>query len=405
MATNLPTENVVYDTMPHFDSVAAQIELTFDQLIVQLIGRKGDLLRKVLQLREDFYDNESARKKAIQELEITQQNIEELRESFQSNLNIPIHQQASQVYEQGMQGLATPTKPLNLSFHCPTHDRLVSMIKEFGEVSEGVNYFVRKEPILTTGKQGKYFGEFYGARGLALDEVDQVIYIADMGNSRVQMFSFQAGFIRKFGENVLKEPWGITLSQDHILVTDISLHSLLRFNKKTLQLTDRVGGKGSEEGELKRPKGVAVDANGDVYIVDKGNNRVSIFSKHLQFLSCIGQGKLYYPQDVKLTAESVVVLDWSEKCVHFFSKDGDLLSSCVTQGSYQECLVYCPFFFCLDKDVNFIISDYDHSQIKIVSRSGELIHSIGSIIKSPQGVAISKTETIHLVSDYVLQTF
>ena len=403
MATNLPTENVVYDTMAHFDRVAAQIEITFNQLIAQLIGRKEALLQKVLQLREDFHNKESARKEAIQELEKTQQHLREL--SLKANLNIPIHQQASQAYEQGMQGLATPTKLPPLFFDCPTRDRLVAMIEEFGEVSEGVNYVEKKEPILTAGKGGRGDGEFNCARGLALDEVEQVIYIADMSNRRIQMFSFQAEFIRKFGENVFKKPFGITLTEYHILVTDTSLHSLLRFNKKTLQLTDRVGGKGSEEGKLDSPYGVAVDTNGDVYIVDSGNSRVSIFSKQLQFLSCIGQGKLRCPLDVELTAESVVVLDWSEKCVHFFSRNGDLLSSCVTQGSKQECMVYFPFFFCLDKDGNFIISDNEHNQIRIVSRSGELIHSIGSKIKSPFGVAISETGTIYLVSDSVLRAF
>ena len=402
MATNLPTENVVYDTMAHFDRVAAKIEITFNQLIAQLIGRKEALLRKVLQLREDFHNKESARKEAIPELEKTQQHMTQL--SLKANLNIPIHQQASQAYEQGMQGLATPTKLPPLFFHCPTRDRLVALIEKFGEVLEGVNYVEKKEPILTAEKKGSGDGEF-DARGLALDEVEQVIYIADMGNSRVQMFSFQAEFIRKFGENVFKKPWGITLTEDHILVTDVSLHSLLRFNKKTLQLTDRVGGKGSEEGNLDMPRGVAVDTNGDVYIVDNGNRRVSIFSKQLQFLSCIGQGKLDYPLDVKLTAESVVVLDWSEKCLHFFSRNGDLLSSCVTHGYKQECIVFHPFFFCLDKDGNFIISDRDHSQIRIVSRSGELIHSIGSKIKYPRGVAISETGTIYLALSYVLQAF
>ena len=403
MATNLPTENVAYDTMAHFDRVAVQIDITFNQLIAQLIGRKGALLRKVLQLREDFHNKESAWKEAIQELEKTQQHLRQL--SLKANLNIPIHQQASQAYEQGMQGLATPTKLPPLFFHSPTRDRLVAMIEEFGEVLGEVIYVEKKEPILTAGRKGSGDGEFNDARGLALDEVEQVIYIADMGNSRIQMFSFQAEFIRNFGENVFKKPWGITLTEDHILVTDVSLHSLLRFNKKTLQLTDRVGGEGSGEGNLDTPHGVAVDTNGDVYIADSGNSRVSIFSKQLQFLSCIGQGKLDCPLDVKLTAESVVVLDWSEKCVHFFSRNGDLLSSCVTQGSKQECIVDHPFFFCLDKDGNFIISDWLQNQIRIVSRSGELIHSIGSKIKYPQGVAISETGTIYLASDYVLQAF
>ena len=291
MATNLPTGNVEYDTMSHFDRVAAEIERTFDQLIEQLIGRKEALLRKVLQLREDFHNKEAARREAIQELEKTQEHLRQL--SLKANLNIPIHQQASQAYEKGMEQLATPTKLPPLFFSCPTRDRLVESIETFGELSEGIDYLDKKHPILTAGKEGKGVGEFNGARGIALDEVNKIIYIADMGNSRIQTFSFQAEFIAKFGEDVLKDPWGITVTEDHIFITDASLHSLLRYDKKTLQLIDRVGGKGSERGKLDDPRGLAVDSNEDIYIADCFNNRISIFSKQLKFQSCFGQGKLY----------------------------------------------------------------------------------------------------------------
>ena len=125
--------------MSHFDRVAAEIERTFDQLIEQLIGRKEALLRKVLQLRENFHNKEAARREAIQELEEAQEHLRQL--SLKANLNIPIHQQASQTYEKGMEQLATPTKLPPFFFSCPTRDRLVESIETFGELSEGNRLF------------------------------------------------------------------------------------------------------------------------------------------------------------------------------------------------------------------------------------------------------------------------
>ncbi|MEQ8173097.1 MAG: hypothetical protein ABRQ38_29705, partial [Candidatus Eremiobacterota bacterium] len=37
------------------------------------------------------------------------------------------------------------------------------------------------------------------------------------------------------------------------------------------------GTKGSEEGELECPEGIALDKDGNVYVVDKTNNRVQKF--------------------------------------------------------------------------------------------------------------------------------
>ena len=94
----------------------------------------------------------------------------------------------------------------------------------------------------------------------------------------------------------------------------------------------RTGTEGGREGELNCPKGLCIDNNGDVYVADRNNNRVSVFSKVLKFLNCLGTQQLSFPQDVKVTQDSVVVLDTSSNCIHFFSRSGKLLRSCVTQS-------------------------------------------------------------------------
>ena len=153
---------------------------------------------------------------------------------------------------------------------------------------------------------------------------------------------------------------------------------MLQFDRNSHELVTRTGTQGSEDGQFNYPNGLCVDYNGDVLVADNGNNRVSVFSKDLIFISNIGVGQLECPTDVKLTPDSVVVvLDRSPKCVHFYSKNGHLLSSCISRGQGPECLVYLPSFFCLDLAGNIIISDYGNDRIKIFSQSEQLIHTIG----------------------------
>ena len=109
-----------------------------------------------------------------------------------------------------------------------------------------------------------------------------------------------------------------------------------------------------------------------MFVADSNINRIVIFSTNLQFKYRCGTHKLYFPQDVKLSPDCVVVLDWSPKCVHLFSIDGDYLSSCISQGEEQNSLVCNHLFFCLDLSGNILISYRYHHRIKIFTQSGEL---------------------------------
>ena len=95
--------------------------------------------------------------------------------------------------------------------------------------------------------------------------------------------------------------------------------------------------------------------------------------------SGVGETGIARPNDVELTKECVMVVDWSPNCVHFFSREGTLLSSCISQGMEQDCSVSCPRYFCLDTAKNIIISDTNNHAIKIFSQSGQHIHTVGKV--------------------------
>ena len=325
--------------------------------------------------------------------------------------NLKVHRNAIQLYELEVREHQTPTKLPCPFFSCPTLAQLETQIAEFGDLKECVDYSLKKEPVIAVGKKGKADNEL-SATGLALDELNQLIYMADMGNSRVHVVSFDGNFLKKFGQEILKSPWGIAVTEDNVFVTDINLHALLQFSKKNYQLVRRTGTRGGREGQLNFPRGLCIDSNGDVFVADENNHRVSVFSRDLKFLNCLTTQQLYYPRDVKVTLDSVVVLDRSPNCIHFFSRSGDLLRSCVTQG--WDGMVYLPRFFCLDTAGNILITDYNRDNIKILSPSGQMIHTIGKEghgrgeLSHPFGICVTQSGTIFVVSynsNFGLQSF
>ena len=322
MATNLQP-NVAFDKMPHFDNVEAEIQQTFDSLIDQLIARRDVLLQMVQELREDHRNKEALRIAAIEELERVQEQMQEM--SIKVNPNIKFHQQAKEVYQQGLEKQEPAATFLCPTFRCQRMDTIRELIAELGEIvpCEIPNYSLRKDPILTAGKFGRGDNEL-DAKGITFDDTNELMYIADSWNRRVQMVSLKGEIVAQFGNDSLLNPCGIAVTDEYIFVTDTGYHALFQFRKKDFEFLNRVGNLGDKEGQLNTPSGLCIDTNGDVLIADNGNNRVCIFSKQLKFESCIGIGQLNSPTDVKLSDNRVVVLDWNTKCVHFFSRDGHL---------------------------------------------------------------------------------
>ena len=412
MATNLPP-NVAFDKMPHFDNIADKIQQTFDSLIEQLIARRDALLQRVQKLREDHRNKETNRIAAIAELERIQQQMQEM--SIRENPNIEFHRQAKEAYQQGLKKQEPSATFLCPIFRCHRMDTIRQLIAELGEIvpCEIPNYSLKTDPILTAGKLGRGDNELY-ARGIAFDNTNELMYIADCGNRRVIVVSLKGEIVAQFGSDMLLCPWGIAVTDEFIFVTDTGHHALFQFRKKDFEFLNRTGTKGNKEGQLSFPRGLCIDTNGDVLIADSDNNRVCIFSKFLKFKSSIGIGQLSFPRDVKISADHVVVLDRSLNCVHFFSRYGHLLSSCVPRGGTPGSLVATPYFLCLDAADNIIISDYSNHAIKIFTESGEHIHTIGRKGEGkgeficPYGVCISKFGSICVVSqspNYPLQCF
>ncbi|KAI6646269.1 NHL repeat protein [Oopsacas minuta] len=272
-----------------------------------------------------------------------------------------------------------------------------------------LSYPLKKQPIIAVGRRRIAGNELYGAKGLAIYEPNQLIYIVNSGHCSIQIVTFEGNFVTSFGQEVLKKPWGIAVTEDNIFITDNHFMTLFQFSDIKIA---RTGTRGSGEGELISPTGLCVDYNRDVYVADSRNDRVCIFSEDLTFINCLGTQQLKYPVDVNVTPNSIVVLDCNSNCIHFYSRSGYLINSCVSQGVYG--IVYNPWFFCLDPVGNILISNLLCNNIKILFPSGGLIHIIGrgghgrGELSQPRGIGISQLGIIFIVSindNFHLQSF
>jgi DNA-binding beta-propeller fold protein YncE len=87
----------------------------------------------------------------------------------------------------------------------------------------------------------------------------------------------------------------------------------------------------SEEGQLRQPRGVAVDSEGNVYVADFGNDRVQKFNSNLEFVSAWGAhgnlpGQFKQPSAIFVGPnDDVYVTDTWNQRIQVFNKNGEYL--------------------------------------------------------------------------------
>ncbi|KAI6650587.1 Aconitate hydratase, mitochondrial-like [Oopsacas minuta] len=157
------------------------------------------------------------------------------------------------------------------------------------------------------------------------------------------------------------------------------------------------------------------DPNHLIYIYDRINCRIQVFTFEGNLVTSFGQDILSKPfgivvtdhfifvtdwklhalfkfSDFKVTragsrgeeerelsiiASYIVVLDRSPNCVHFYTRSGQLFNSCISQKKYGSTTDSCCF--CFDPAGNILITYFSWYNIKIISPSGQLIHRIDGI--------------------------
>ena len=79
-------------------------------------------------------------------------------------------------------------------------------------------------------------------------------------------------------------PWAIACGRDGVwAVTDDNYHCVYIFDDQD-QLIRKFGSNGSDNGQFSNPRGLAFDANNDLYVSDHSNNRVQKFNMNSEYL-------------------------------------------------------------------------------------------------------------------------
>ncbi|HET9494773.1 MAG TPA: flippase activity-associated protein Agl23 [Chloroflexia bacterium] len=289
-------------------------------------------------------------------------------------------------------------------------------------------------------------GQFNLPRGIATGP-DGAFYVVDTGNMRVQKFGSDGTFSQIIGNgrgngdgqfNSFSDtasgtgPGGVAVdSQGNIYVADTWNHRVQKFGPdgrflmkwgEFVNLSDAQGAAdANRNNKFFGPRGIAVDAQGNVYVTDTGNKRVSIFDGNGRFLREISSGvtpektqqgyaynapgELNEPIGIAVDAQgNVYVADTNNRRFQKFGPDGKFVAQwAVPQGGWGPG-PYLEPFLAVDAQGNVYASDPTGAKVYKFNPDGQLQ---GEKNTSPQSVALKTPTGLAVASDgrvYVVDT-
>jgi DNA-binding beta-propeller fold protein YncE len=168
--------------------------------------------------------------------------------------------------------------------------------------------------------------EFRFPAALAI-AADGDIFVTDPGNGRIQEFTPEGKYVRDW--NGLRSPRGIAISGDRVYVTDADTHRVHLFSRRG-DPPKAFGGLGSEAGHFNGPMGVVVDEEGFIYVADSGNHRIQKLGSEGAPLAEWGAwgahaGLMSFPTGLDYSKGRLFLADRANHRIQVFDRKGTFL--------------------------------------------------------------------------------
>jgi len=225
--------------------------------------------------------------------------------------------------------------------------------------------------LLQFGEWGTGAGQFTFPYGLAAT-ADR-LFVADLYTGRILTFDLTGQFLGYFAEEYSKDgrlqgPGALFLSGDRLYVTDIERHRVLVFAVADGSLLQEVG----MEEDILAPNGVAVDANGYIYVSSAGRQRVAVYSPTGQPIRFIngtadghGQSVLFNSRGLAVTRDGrIFVVSKLTNQIFVFNSNGEVLYSFGALGSGIEQFTFPNGLF-MDPAGRLLITDTVNRRVVI----------------------------------------
>jgi DNA-binding beta-propeller fold protein YncE len=164
-----------------------------------------------------------------------------------------------------------------------------------------------------------------------IDKVNQLLYVADVARKQVVVFNLKGNFRRAYGKlGEFAGPSDVALHGDRLYVCDVRGHRIHVLNRESGEILFSIGKAGSHEGEFYHPTNIDIQ-NDHLYVSDSTNFRFQIFTLDGEFIAAYGKagrrpGNFARNKGIAVDKEGrIYVVDSAFQNVQVFNKEFKLL--------------------------------------------------------------------------------
>ena len=219
------------------------------------------------------------------------------------------------------------------------------------------------------GEKGNGEGQFQFPYGIAGDSQGNV-YVADLYLGRISVFDQEGNFLKYFTEEaVLDGPGDIVIKDDKLYVTDINKSKILVFNLAGEKLLE-FGEPGRATGQMLAPNGIAVDDDGNMYVVDTGNSRVGVYGPEGNLINLFngapqGQQSVFVnPRGISIRGDTLFVVSNLTHVIYSFDLNGEMKEKFGSLGNMNDQFMLPNGLF-IDENSRIYISDAGNHRVAV----------------------------------------
>ena len=204
--------------------------------------------------------------------------------------------------------------------------------------------------LANLGGPGSGNGQFDDPTHLATSAVQNNLYVADTANNRVQALNFNGVFQFAFGSlgtgnGQFMAPNGVVVDKlNNVYVVDSGNNRIQQFvynpgNPGSVTYANQWGTAGTGNGQFNNPLGIAKDANGYLYVVDAGNDRIQKFNASGAYIgqwgdAGSGAGQFESPNSVAIGYDgNIYVSDKTLNTIQEFNPNGAYIAQVGSTGT------------------------------------------------------------------------
>ena len=203
-------------------------------------------------------------------------------------------------------------------------------------------------------------------------------------------------YVMQLEHGNFQRPGGVAVDGNgNVFVLDSGSDRIVEFDHAG-EYTREFGSAGSEDGQLNDPDGIAVAANDDVWIADTGNNRIEEFGADGEYLSSFAAPE--HPEGIAVGGHgSVWVSAGGHGGLRQFGENGEFVRDVGASGEGE---LRQPEGLAADAQGDVWVSDWSRSRVEEFNEAGEFLRRFGEEgvgsgqLKNPYGIALDAHDDV-----------